>query len=190
MQEASEAPSCLSTALSRTSYDLVHLITESYCDVLWVTINRSLTPSCFGIFDYFLFLLFYVKAVSQFLEIAPSPFTLWIPLPLLPHQHHFLRLLPQWCLVPISEARNLIILEVKNKGIYCSSMPISTGTHLLLRIQCLLFRDQALVFLCLSHTTHWENVILPWLKTKNVPFLFFKTHVWPGFVCFRIHCYF
>ena len=52
-------------------------------------------------------------------------------------------------------------------------MPSSTGIHLLLSIQCLQFRDQALVFLLLSHTTHWENVILPGLKTKKVPFLFF-----------------
>ena len=82
------------------------LSSSSSSDILWVTINRSLTPSCFGIFDYFLFLFFYVKAVSQFLEIVPSPFTLWIPLLLFPHQHHFLQLLPQWRLVPISEARN------------------------------------------------------------------------------------
>ena len=43
MQEASELPPCHSIALSRTSYDLVHLVIESYCDILVHGVTKSRT---------------------------------------------------------------------------------------------------------------------------------------------------
>ena len=73
-----------------------------------------------------------------------------------------------WC--PFLKPGILIILEVKNKGTYCYSIPSCTGTHHLLRMH-LRFRNQALGFLVLSHIIHQEDVIHSGLKTNKFSFL-------------------